>query len=93
MCPEARHISGDTQQGSGRGLGGELQCRGMAVEDAKAQASDRRGTMIYSQNVNSDFKRVYFCGGIPARGTQLNSRFISADCTAGQEAQNLHPLI
>lgn len=63
MCPEARHISGDTQQGSGRGLGGELQCRGMAVEDAKAQASDRRGTMIYSQNVNSDSSAFTSVGG------------------------------
>lgn len=88
MCPEARHNKGVAEN-----CGGELQCRGAAVEDAKARASDRRETMTYSQNVNSDLKRFYFCGEILARGIQPNSRFISADCTAGQETQNLHPLI
>lgn len=73
--------------------GEELQCRGMAVEEAKAQGSDRRETMTFSQNVNSDLKCVYFCGEILTRGTQPNSKFLSADCTAGQETQNLHPLI
>lgn len=65
----------------------------MDVEDAKVQASDRKETMTYSQNVNSDLKCSYFCGETLARGTQLNSRLISADCTAGQETQNLHSLI
>lgn len=50
--------SGQAQQGSGRGLGGELQCSGMAVEDAKAQASDRRETMTSSQSVNGAFTSV-----------------------------------
>ena len=92
-CPEARHITGDRERGSSRGRGGELQCRGMAMEDVTAQVSDRGETMTYSHNVNGDFKFVYFCEETLAGATQLNSRFISADCPAGQETQNLHPLI
>lgn len=84
---------GQAQQGSGRGLGGELQCSGMAVEDAKVQASDRRETMTYSQNVNSDLKCIHFCAEILARGARPSSSFVSAGCTAGQETQSLHPLI
>lgn len=41
-CPEARHITGDGEQGGSRGRGGELQCRGIATEDVAAQVSDRK---------------------------------------------------
>lgn len=92
-CPEARHITGDGDEGSSRGRGAERQCRDMAMEDVTAQASDRRETMTYSHNVNGDFKFIYFCGETLAGVTRQNSRFISADCPAGQETQNLHPLI
>lgn len=47
--------------------------------------------MTYNHNVNTDF--VYFCGETLAGVTQLNSRFMSADHPAGQETQNLYPLI
>lgn len=49
-------------RGEWQRTGGELQCRGMAGEDAKAQASDRRETTTSSQNVNSDLKCVYSVG-------------------------------
>jgi len=90
--PEARHMTGDGEQGSSRGRGGKLQCRGMAMEDVMAQASARRETIMYSHNGNSDFKLVYFCGETLAGVTQLNNNFISADHPAGQETQNLLPL-
>lgn len=56
--------------------------------------------MMYSHGfgANGDFKFVYFCaveecGETLAGVTQLNGRFISAHCPAGQETQNLHPPI
>lgn len=81
------------EEGGSRGRGGELQCRGTATEDVMAQASDRRETMVYSHNVNGDFEFAYCRGETLAGVTQLNTRFISTGHPAGQETQNLHPLI
>lgn len=58
-----------------------------------AQASDRRQTMTFSHNINGDFEFAHFRGETLAGVTQLNNRFISTGHPAGQETQNLHPLI
>lgn len=34
----------------------------MAVEDVTAQAPDRKETVMYSYNVDGDFKFIYFYG-------------------------------
>lgn len=81
------------EEGGSRGRGGELQCRGMAMEDIMAQASERRETMTYSRNANGDFEFAYFRGETLAGVSQLNNRFISTGHPAGQETQNLRPLI